>query len=159
MERGKEGVTEREQGTVKWFNDSRGYGFITRETGGDVFVHFSGIRGTGRRSLQEGQHVEFSVVSGSDGMRAEDVVGDAATAAPAVESAPLTGERESGTVKWFNDSKGYGFISRDNGGEVFVHYSSVRSSGFKSLTEGQRVEFVVGAGTKGPQAQQVVVLS
>lgn len=67
-------------------------------------------------------------------------------------------ERETGTVKWFNTTKGYGFITRDQGEDVFVHYTAVRGEGFRSLSEGQRVEFTVGEGTKGPQAQDVDVL-
>lgn len=62
---------------------------------------------------------------------------------------------EQGTVKWFNAKKGFGFISRDNGQDVFVHFSSIVGDGFKSLNEGDRVEFVVTAGPKGDQAQQV----
>ena len=68
-------------------------------------------------------------------------------------------ERETGTVKWFNSSKGYGFITRDQGTDVFVHYSALRGEGYRSLEEGQRVEFTVGKGEKGPQAQDVEVLS
>jgi len=68
-------------------------------------------------------------------------------------------ERETGTVKWFNDSKGFGFISREKGGDVFVHFSAIRGEGFRSLGEGQKVEFTVTPGQKGPQAQDVVVLS
>jgi len=67
-------------------------------------------------------------------------------------------ERETGTVKWFNATKGYGFITRDMGGDVFVHYSSIRGDGFRSLEEGQRVEFDVVEGQKGPQAQDVSVI-
>ncbi len=67
-------------------------------------------------------------------------------------------ERETGTVKWFNDSKGFGFISREKGGDVFVHFSAIRGEGFRSLGEGQKVEFTVTQGQKGPQAQDVVVL-
>jgi CspA family cold shock protein len=63
-------VEEREIGTVKWFNDSKGYGFISREEGEDVFVHFSAIEGEGFRSLQEGQQVEFSVEQGPKGLQA-----------------------------------------------------------------------------------------
>jgi cold shock protein len=62
-----------EQGTVKWFNDSKGFGFISRETGPDVFVHFSAIRSNGFRSLQEGQAVEFEVAKGPKGLQAENV--------------------------------------------------------------------------------------
>ena len=61
-----------------------------------------------------------------------------------------------GTVKWFNSEKGFGFIAQDGGGaDVFVHYSEIQGNGFKTLDEGQRVEFEIGQGQKGPQAQQV----
>ncbi len=63
-----------------------------------------------------------------------------------------------GTVKWFNDQKGYGFISQENGGDVFVHFSAITGSGFKTLTEGQQVEFEVTQGAKGLQASNVVPL-
>ncbi len=64
-------------------------------------------------------------------------------------------KRELGTVKWFNDAKGYGFIARENGEDVFVHFSSIEGSGFKSLKEGQRVEFMVAPGRKGLAAVEV----
>ncbi len=68
-------------------------------------------------------------------------------------------ERETGTVKWFNAGKGYGFVERDNGeGDVFVHYSAINGAGFKTLDEGQRVEFDVVESDKGPQAQDVQAL-
>ena len=67
-------------------------------------------------------------------------------------------EKEQGTVKWFNGSKGYGFIERDSGEDVFVHYSAILSDGDRSLDEGQRVEFVVSQGEKGPQASEVILL-
>ncbi len=68
-------------------------------------------------------------------------------------------EQETGIVKWFNDDKGYGFIERDNGGDVFVHYSAVKcEESVCSLDEGNKVEFSVIEGPKGPQAQDVVVL-
>jgi len=66
-------MSARENGTVKWFNNSKGYGFIQRDQGGDVFVHFRAIRGDGYRSLEEGQRVEFSVAQGQKGLQAEDV--------------------------------------------------------------------------------------
>ncbi len=65
-------------------------------------------------------------------------------------------ERETGTVKWFNAEKGYGFITRDAGEDIFVHYSNIRGTGYRSLTEGQRVEFTVGESERGPEAQDVV---
>ena len=63
--------------------------------------------------------------------------------------------RETGTVKWFNDAKGFGFISRENGDDVFVHFRAIQTQGFKSLQEGQKVSFVVVQGQKGLQADQV----
>jgi len=65
---------------------------------------------------------------------------------------------EQGTVKWFNDAKGYGFLSRPSGEDVFVHFSAVQSSGFRSLAEGQAVQFDVVKGPKGLQAENVQVL-
>ncbi len=66
-------MSERENGTVKWFNDAKGFGFISRDSGDDVFVHFSAITGGGFRSLQENQRVEFSVEQGPKGLKAVDV--------------------------------------------------------------------------------------
>ena len=68
-------------------------------------------------------------------------------------------ERVTGTVKWFNDAKGFGFITPENGAkDCFVHHSAIQGDGFKSLAEGQRVEFEVVQGPKGPAAQNVVKL-
>lgn len=67
-------------------------------------------------------------------------------------------DRESGIVKWFHNAKGYGFIQRDNGGDVFVHYSAILGVGFRSLAEGQRVEFEVEQGLKGLQARNVHIV-
>ncbi len=66
--------------------------------------------------------------------------------------------KEQGTVKWFNGEKGFGFIERESGKDVFVHFSAIIGDGYKSLNEGQRVEFSVVQGEKGPQAQDVVAL-
>lgn len=68
-------------------------------------------------------------------------------------------ERLIGTVKWFNSGKGYGFIEREEGPDVFVHYSAIMAEGFKTLEEGQQVEFQIEEGPKGPQAAQVVPVS
>jgi cold shock protein len=68
-------------------------------------------------------------------------------------------DRISGTVKWFNGDKGFGFIEREGGADVFVHFSAIQGDGFRNLQEGQKVEFVVEKGPKGPQASNVTVLS
>jgi cold shock protein len=67
-------------------------------------------------------------------------------------------DREQGTVKWFNNAKGYGFIQRASGDDVFVHHSAIQATGFKSLNEGETVEFTVTKGPKGLQASDVVKL-
>jgi CspA family cold shock protein len=64
----------------------------------------------------------------------------------------------TGTVKWFNESKGFGFIQQENGPDVFAHYSAITGGGFKTLVDGQRVEFTVTDGPKGPQAANIVAL-
>lgn len=68
-------------------------------------------------------------------------------------------ERIQGTVKWFNATKGFGFISRKGGPDVFVHYSAIQGSGYRSLEEGQKVEFTLEVGQKGPQASNVILIA
>jgi CspA family cold shock protein len=70
----------------------------------------------------------------------------------------LMTERITGTIKWFNSSKGYGFIERQGGPDVFVHFSAIQAEGYRSLEEGQRVEFSIENGPKGPQASNVVLV-
>ncbi len=67
-------------------------------------------------------------------------------------------DKITGTVKWFNESKGFGFIEREGGPDVFAHFSAISGSGFKTLAEGQRVEFIVTDGQKGPQAEDIVAI-
>jgi len=86
---------------------------------------------------------------------------------PAYSGALLPGNRSkrrikivaSGKVKWFNNAKGYGFIEQDGGSDVFVHYSAIQGSGYRSLEEGQQVEFEISQGPKGPQAANVRLIS
>jgi cold shock protein len=68
-------------------------------------------------------------------------------------------DRETGTVKWFNSTKGYGFIAREKGEDVFVHYNQIKGEGYRTLEEGQKVEFTVAQGNKGLQAQDVMLVS
>ena len=153
-------MAEREQGTVKRFNESKGYGFIERPNGVDIFVHHSAIRGEGFKTLRKGQPVEYEIVQGLKGFNAEDVVVVGENLRTGTRDVPIgntrPGARETGTVKWFNESKGYGFITRSQGGDVFVHHADLRGEGTGTLSEGDHVEYEVVEGPKGLRAQDVV---
>ncbi len=164
------------EGTVKWFNAEKGFGFIEPSDGGpDVFVHFSAIADNGGyRELAEGQPVEFEASPGQRGPQADWVQAIGAAPAPAARAprepragggggerprgggGPIVAEGQA-TVKWFNAEKGFGFLEPDDGGpDVFVHYSAIaEQGGYRELTEGQRVEFQASQGQRGPQADTV----
>ena len=172
------------QGTVKWFNAEKGFGFIAPDDGGpDVFVHFSAIADEGGfRTLDEGQQVEFEASQGQRGLQA-DSVRPVGGGAPRRQDAgydrdrdrgrddrgrgrddrgrdggrPSRGGRTTGTVTWFDNDKGFGFIQPDDDGpDVFVHFSAIADrGGYRSLDEGQRVEFEASEGQRGRQADRV----
>jgi CspA family cold shock protein len=73
-----------------------------------------------------------------------------------MDSIGEVGKMATGKVKWFNNAKGYGFIEKEDGGDVFVHYSAIQGEGYKTLAEGERVEFEISQGEKGPQAVNVL---
>ena len=142
-------------GTVKFFNAGKGFGFIQQDGGGeDVFVHISAVERAGLDGLAEGQQLKFNLVDRGGKISASDLeaVGDVIPvqkrdAAPQRE---LTGERATGTVKFFNAMKGFGFISRDDGQpDAFVHISAVERSGMSGLNEGDRLEFDIEVDRRG----------
>ena len=143
------------KGVVKFFNAQKGFGFIQREDGGeDVFVHISAVERAGLEGLAEGQQLEFNLVDRGGKISAADlqVVGDV-IAAPAKAATPqrqLTGEKATGTVKFFNAMKGFGFITRDDGQpDAFVHISAVERSGMRELNEGDKLEFDLEVDRRG----------
>jgi CspA family cold shock protein len=151
------------KGVVKFFNVQKGFGFIQREDGGeDVFVHISSVERAGLEGLAEGQGLEFTLVDRGGKVSASDlvVVGDVIPVAKrdagpggAPGGAPqrqLTGEKATGTVKFFNSMKGFGFITRDDGQpDAFVHISAVERSGMSNLNEGDRLEFDIEVDRRG----------
>ncbi|MBN0041827.1 cold shock domain-containing protein [Cellulosimicrobium cellulans] len=140
------------QGTVRWFDADRGFGFIDLgNEAEDLFVHASEIVGDdGPKQLREGQVVEFEVGEGDRGPQARRVrvTGDRAADAPL---------GVLGTVAWYEPTKGYGFVTPDGGSaEIFLHSSAIVGGGV--VTEGQRVAFLVVEGEKGPQADHLLPL-
>ena len=153
------------KGVVKFFNGQKGFGFIVRDDGGeDVFVHISAVEQAGLTGLAEGQPLEFTLVDRGGRVSATDlkIEGDPL---PVEDRGPprerggggpqreLTGEKASGTVKFFNATKGFGFITRDDGQpDAFVHISAVERAGMVSLNEGDRIEFELEVDRRGKTA-------
>jgi CspA family cold shock protein len=159
------------KGIVKFFNPQKGFGFIVRDDGGeDVFVHISAVEQAGLTDLADGQPLEFTLVDRGGRISATNlrIEGDpmvversggggaGAGAGAAGGSGPqrqLTGEKASGTVKFFNAMKGFGFIQRDDGQpDAFVHISAVERAGIPTLNEGDRLEFELEVDRRGKYA-------
>ena len=143
------------KGTVKFFNGQKGFGFIQQETGGeDVFVHISAVERAGLEGLAEGQELEFNLVDRGGKISAQDlqVVGEviAVQQSGGPPKRELTGEKATGTVKFFNSMKGFGFLVRDDGQpDAFVHISAVERSGLSEINEGERFEFDLEVDRRG----------
>jgi CspA family cold shock protein len=157
-------------GVVKWYSAEKGFGFVELSDGsGDAFLHGSVLTESGINTVQPGETLEVRVGPGHKGPHVTEVLSvdsSTATAAPLprpnFRSATSNGRssdvsvEETGTVKWFNAEKGFGFIAReDRGKDVFVHISALERSGLTALKEGDRVIVDIAEGRKGPEAAKV----
>ncbi|HET7282384.1 MAG TPA: cold-shock protein [Sphingomicrobium sp.] len=153
------------KGVVKFFNPQKGFGFIVRDDGGeDVFVHISAVEQAGLTDLADGQPLEFTLVDRGGRVSATNLRIEGEPMAVERSSGgggggaggpqrQLTGEKASGTVKFFNAMKGFGFIQRDDGQpDAFVHISAVERAGMPTLNEGDRLEFELEVDRRGKYA-------
>ena len=148
------------KGVVKFFNAQKGFGFIQQEGGGeDVFVHISAVERAGLSGLAEGQGLEYNLVDRGGKTSAQDlqIVGEVIEVQESgggdrggPPQRELTGEKATGTVKFFNTMKGFGFLVRDDGQpDAFVHISAVERSGLQSINEGERYQFDLEVDRRG----------
>ena len=146
-------------GQVKWFDFTKGYGFLCSRDTGDVLLHHKCLRRSGFTHVAEGATVRCEVVKGPSGLQASRVLSvdnssvpskDFAVA-PAQLDAPSAFVKE-GTVKWFDRAKGYGFVCLEDAVDVFVHMETLRRGGIVAVQEGDRLQVVVADGSKGKQA-------
>ncbi|WP_029008185.1 cold-shock protein [Azospirillum halopraeferens] len=169
--------------TVKWYNPDKGFGFVTPEDGSpDAFLHASAVQFSGHDSLPEGTTVVCDLSRGPKGPQVAAL--HSVDTSTATGDRPRGGSRGGssyggggggsrrggwddagsssggevvdGTVKWFNATKGFGFIAPDSGGkDVFVHAKAIERSGLSGLSDGERVRITVRQGMKGPEAERV----
>jgi CspA family cold shock protein len=155
---------------VKWFNPEKGFGFVELSDGsGDGFLHGTVLAQSGISAVQPGDTLQVCVGPGHTGPHVTEVL-SADTSPAKLKTPPQSSFRatasgepssglvvgETGTVKWFNTEKGFGFIARDSGGkDVFVHISALERSGLTDLSEGDRVIVDIAEGRKGPEAATV----
>jgi len=159
------------RGRVKWFNATKGYGFVTLDEGGDAFCHASAVQAFGHAELPQGATITCDLADSERGMQVvavHDVDISTAEASRPVRrdmnggghdhSAP-SGPMSDGRIKFFNDQKGFGFITPENGaGDVYLHASALRRSGLQMVEPEQRIRFNTRQGKKGVEVDLIELI-
>lgn len=163
------------RGRIKWFNGTKGYGFVTLETGNDAFCHASVLQAAGRQELPQGASIVCDLADSQRGLQVVAIHSiDLSTAETPASRSPRrelsgggdyygsaapSGPMIEGKVKFFNDQKGFGFVMPDNGGgDIYLHASALRRSGIQMVEPDQRIRFCTRQGNKGVEIDRVELL-
>jgi len=166
------------KGKVKWFNPTKGYGFITLDNGGDAFCHASALQAAGHGEVQPGTTVVCDLADSQRGLQVVAVHSVDTSTAEAPSRGPRrefggggfggggfhrdsgpSGPMVEGKVKFFNDQKGFGFVMPDNGsGDIYLHASALRRSGVQAVEPDQRIRYSTRQGNKGVEVDRVEII-
>jgi CspA family cold shock protein len=168
------------RGKIKWFNGTKGYGFVTLDNGGDAFCHASVLQSAGHQELPPGATIVCDLADSQRGMQVVAIHNVDLTTAEAsaprgprrefgggsrfgggggYHSSPSSGPMSEGKVKFFNDQKGFGFVMPDNGaGDIYLHASALRRSGVQAVEPDQRIRYSTRQGNKGVEVDRVELI-
>lgn len=165
------------KGKVKWFNATKGYGFITLDNGGDAFCHASALQATGHSDVPPGTTIICDLADSARGLQVVSVHSVDTSTAEAPSRGPRgdrfggggggyhhrdngpSGPMVEGKIKFFNDQKGFGFVMPDNGsGDIYLHASALRRSGVQAVEPDQRIRYSTRQGNKGVEVDRVEII-